>query len=301
MAEKEKPGEATGGPSQSEREGQLTKELIRKLHYLTNQGHQEEVMAVLTNLSSDILQTLIDAKSSSQISILHGCKVYVDGVLEPTSYASLRSKIKMNIPSFLSNVDWKTIMGALRNQTDHVVCWSIVISELIRAIRLICQRETDENILYSPQDMIDFVDPQMRRTTREDHYCYPNSLKNGLNYVRDNGIQREEDRPFIGCSADQPDSYRNPANLTFTKRHKTALSIDQMFGALKEGPIGASLAIFQPEFRKRAKEMYRGAESPSSRLVSSHSVSIAAVGEENGERFAWVRSSEGDKVGHSGY
>lgn len=122
-----------------------------------------------------------------------------------------------------------------------------------------------------------------------------------MNFVLNDGLQREEDRPFIGCSADKPDSYHNPANLIFIKGHKAVYSINQRSGERKEHPIGAFVGIFQPETEERTKQMYRGAESLDSRLTSSHSVTIAAVSEENGERFAWVRSSEGDEVAHRGY
>lgn len=52
------------------------------------------------------------------------------------------------------------------------VCWAIVVSELIRAMRIIDGRQTDKTIRYSPQDLIDFSDKDKRRTEQKSgHYC----------------------------------------------------------------------------------------------------------------------------------
>lgn len=44
------------------------------------------------------------------------------------------------------------------------VCWAIVVSELIRAMRII---DGDKTIRYSPQDLIDFSDKEKRRTEQK--------------------------------------------------------------------------------------------------------------------------------------
>lgn len=83
------------------------------------------------------------------------------------------------------------------------VCWAIVVSELIRAVRIIEKRNQNPKIRYSPQDLIE---PDKRRKLNDNgHYCYTSNLTKGFEYVMKNGIQREEDRPFNGCSENIPD------------------------------------------------------------------------------------------------
>ncbi|KFK23699.1 hypothetical protein AALP_AAs42753U000100, partial [Arabis alpina] len=250
---------------------------------------------------------LIDAKTYSHVSIIPDCRVKVKGVYQPTAYASLRSKKQKLIPDYLRYVDWKKIMGALRDQEDHLFCWAIVVSELIRAARIALGIEEDMDLVFSPQDLIDNVDPIQRKNLREvrnvimhpHHYCYPDSMKNGLDYVVKNGLQKEEDRPLLGCMHKPPDTHRIPE--VFIKDYKRFSSLEDMFAVVKTQPVGASLAVFHPEIMTREKQMYRGAETSGSRLSSFHSVSIVRIDEENGETFAWVRFSSGDWTGHDGY
>ncbi|CAL9223304.1 unnamed protein product [Arabidopsis halleri] len=73
-----------------------------------------------------------------------------------------------------------------------------------------------------------------------------------------------------------------------------------MFEVLKRHPVGAALAIFQPEYKSHQKGIYRGPTDHNSRLSSVHAVSLVAVDEENGERFVWARSSQGCEFGIDG-
>lgn len=106
------------------------------------------------------------------------------------------------------------------------VCWAIVVSELIRVIRILDGRDEDHpNTLYSPQDLIDFTRPNKRSTLNKppDHYCYSLNRNAAMQYVVDNGLQKEEDRPFIGCSEDQPNPWHNrdPSRCVYIKDYVT--------------------------------------------------------------------------------
>lgn len=129
------------------------------------------------------------------------------------------------------------------------VCWAIVVSELIRAVRLIENPARDPNVLYSPQDLIDFVDPVKRSKKREgkDHFCYTSNLTNGFEYVMKNGIQLEDDRIFEGCGENVPD--RPSTRLTFIKGYVKLATIQEALEHLVDRPIGAALALFYPEYR----------------------------------------------------
>lgn len=134
------------------------------------------------------------------------------------------------------------------------VCWAIVVSELIRAVRLIENPNQDPKIRYSPQDLIDFSDPVKRREKKEekekgkgDHFCYTSNLTNGFKYVMKHGIQLEDDRTFSGCAEEVPD--RPSTRLTFIKDYVKLDTIQEALIHLEHRPIGAALALFHPEYK----------------------------------------------------
>ncbi|CAA7041638.1 unnamed protein product [Microthlaspi erraticum] len=77
--------------------------------------------------------------------------------------------------------------------------------------------------------------------------------------------------------------------------------MDEAFHQLQHQPIGATLAIFLPDYVRDQKGIYGGPTRAGSRLASFHAVSLVAEDEdENGERYVLARSSEGDDFGHDG-
>ena len=134
------------------------------------------------------------------------------------------------------------------------VCWAIVVSELIRAMRIIDGRQTDKTIRYSPQDLIDFSDKDKRRTEQKSgHYCYTLNLIKGMEYVVENGIQREEDRPFKGCPENVAE--RKPSEFAYIEKFVRLRSLEDALLQLAHHPIGAALAMFQPEYREIGKKV----------------------------------------------
>lgn len=124
-----------------------------------------------------------------------------------------------------------------------------MVSELIWAVRQIEGRDKDVNIRYSPQELIDFVDPEQRKVgSKEGHYCYPLNLTKGFEYVMKNGIQREENRPFIGCSKDVP-AYIPSPHLGYIKDFVRLNTIHDALLQVGKHPVGAALAIFLPEYK----------------------------------------------------
>uniref|UniRef100_M4D470 Peptidase C1A papain C-terminal domain-containing protein n=1 Tax=Brassica campestris TaxID=3711 RepID=M4D470_BRACM len=205
------------------------------------------------------------------------------------------------IPDCLKGKEWQEIMGELRHQRDHDVCWAIVVSELIRAMRIIDGRQTDKTIRYSPQDLIDFSDKDKRRTEQKSgHYCYTLNLIKGMEYVVENGIQREEDRPFKGCPENVAE--RKPSEFAYIEKFVRLRSLEDALLQLAHHPIGAALAMFQPEYREIGKKIYRGPANRFSRFVGLHAISLMAVYEdENGEKYILGRASHGDDFGDHGY
>ncbi|CAH8387311.1 unnamed protein product [Eruca vesicaria subsp. sativa] len=272
--------------------------VLNEIIKLVDPQMQPLVADVLNYVPKEILLDMIRFKPDSEIRIIE-CVNKVNGDTRRVRYASWMKR--QLIPEFLKGLTWKDIMGEVVDQKEHDVCWAIVVAELIRALRQIDGRDADVNIRYSTQELIDFVDPVQRRVERKaEHYCYPLNLTKGFEYVMKNGIQREEDRTFSGCPRDVPD-YTPSSQLGYIKNFARLGTISEALIQLKEHPIGASLAIFQPEYRNIGKKIYRGPVSQNSKLRCMHAISLIEVGEENGEKYVLARTSHGKKFGDDGH
>ncbi|XP_048634189.1 cathepsin L-like proteinase [Brassica napus] len=272
--------------------------VLNEIIKLVDPDLQPLVADVLHIVPKEILLDMIRFTPESEIRIIE-CLSKENGSTKRVRYASWMKR--QLIPEFLKGLKWKDLMGAVVDQKEHDVCWAIVVAELIRALRQIDGRDADVNIRYSAQELIDFVDPEQRRVERKkEHYCYPLNLTKGFEYVMKNGIQREEDRPFSGCPRDVPD-HTPSSQLGYIKDFVRLKTIDEVLIQLKKHPIGAALAIFQPEYKNIGKKIYRGPVSQDSKLRYMHAVSLVDVGEENGEKYVLARTSHGDDFGDGGY
>ncbi|CAH2058862.1 unnamed protein product [Thlaspi arvense] len=263
---------------------------------------QPLVADVLHMVPKEILIAMINSQPDSKIRITE-CINATGGTTRCVRYASW-TKRKL-IPDFLKGVKWQACMGQLRDQEAHDVCWAIVVSELVRALRQIEGLDTDSNIEYSPQDLIDFVDIEKRRVeNKKGHYCYTSNLTKGFEYVKRKGILREEDRPFTGCSQDVPPARTASSQLGYIKDYVRLKTIDEALLHLKKHPIGAAMPIFLPEYKEigdNGELIYRGPVSQNSKFHSMHAVSLMEVGEENGESYVLARTSHGKNFGDGGY
>ncbi|CAH8265416.1 unnamed protein product [Arabidopsis lyrata] len=271
--------------------------IFEQILALTDPQLQPLVAEVFRIVPHDILLSIMRTKPDSKVKVTE----YIDDSSGDIKHVRFASYIKRRIfPVCLDDVDWAIIMGIVANQLDHDICWAVVARDLIRAVRLINGRDTDPNIEYSVQDLIDFTDPVQRRQVRNDgHYCYTSSINRGMRYVMENGIQREEDRPFTGCPQYIPD--RVLSGLGYIKDFKRIDTIEEALLQLKHQPIGAAVAMFFPEYNEIGENIYRGPVLQRSRLVGLHAVSLVAADEENGEKYVVARSSHGDKFGKNGY
>ncbi|KAG5413041.1 hypothetical protein IGI04_000608 [Brassica rapa subsp. trilocularis] len=280
----------------------IPEEVVRVLDEIIKLVHpqfQAVVADVLQLVPQDILALITEAKRDSTVRIME----YIDKTSADIKHVRYATWVKRRlIPDCLKGKEWQEIMGELRHQRDHDVCWAIVVSELIRAMRIIDGRQTDKTIRYSPQDLIDFSDKDKRRTEQKSgHYCYTlNLIKGILEYVVENGIQREEDRPFKGCPENVAE--RKPSEFAYIEKFVRLRSLEDALLQLAHHPIGAALAMFQPEYREIGKKIYRGPANRFSRFVGLHAISLMAVYEdENGEKYILGRASHGDDFGDHGY
>lgn len=105
-----------------------------------------------------------------------------------------------------------------------------------------------EHIEYSMQDLLDFAAPwKGALNPKKDHFCYTLSNRRGLQYVIDHGLQKEVDRPYVGCREMFKIPPRNPLELGHIDSMEK-LSLKEALVKLESQPIGASLHIFMPDY-----------------------------------------------------
>ncbi|CAA7012895.1 unnamed protein product [Microthlaspi erraticum] len=238
--------------------------MLNKVIKLVDPRFQSVVAHVLHIVPKEILMSIIAAAPDCKLRIIE-CLDSKDNNIKRVRYASITTK--WATPECLKNVDWGKIMGPFTDQMDHDVCWAVVVSELIRAVRLIEKPNQDPKI-------------------------------SGFKYVMKNGIQLEEDRPFNGCSANIP--ARESSRFGYIKGFVKLNSIETALRELEGRPIGAALALFHPEYKNIGNKVYRGPVNYESMFCGLHAVSLLNVGEENGEKYVLARTSHGATFGCDG-
>lgn len=252
----------------------------------------------------------------------------------------------MVVPEYMNNVKWIDLFGLARDQGEHgkiyntcleyhllvhscidsfffyfikEVCWAIVAAELIEALRKI-HGHPDTN--YSPQDLIDFADPKLRKKeNKRGHYCYGFCVELALRHVLVHGIQKEVDRPFTGCSRSIPK--RTQSECAHIAAVRICDDVERIFPALRHRPVKATIPMFLPEYKYigdkvssfspivsytiyfrctnfkkfSLQKIYHGPRKAGSQFVGLHSVTLVATGEEDGERYVLARSSHGPTFG----
>lgn len=118
------------------------------------------------------------------------------------------------------------------------------------AVRLIHKHDTDK-VEYSCRDLVDFVDPRKRsqEKIKEDgkHYCYSHGLREGFEYVREKGIEREEDRPLeIECRKEVLPRHRS--NLGYIGEVVSLDTVNEVLDTLQAHPVAGCMPIFEPDY-----------------------------------------------------
>lgn len=105
---------------------------------------------------------------------------------------------------------------------------------------------------------MDYANPAkaIANYAEEKHYCYTYSVAKGLDFILDGGIPTEAHWEYKGCR--KPLAYRPPpkdhphVHIASVER---VPSVEEMFHNLQFHPIGASLAIFLPDYSTIKKVM----------------------------------------------
>lgn len=143
----------------------------------------------------------------------------------------------------MKGTDWKEILGHIRNQFYHVICWAYASSDLVSAVKVIRKWE-DRYIPLSPWYLSSNVDPQWLGNCQSafpGHRCYEDTINRALAHIAKEGIPNEcpEDCVF-NCCESPPTS----ETKTYIKHFLTFKTLEKALAHLHIQPIGASLIVF---------------------------------------------------------
>ncbi|CAL9216931.1 unnamed protein product [Arabidopsis halleri] len=184
---------------------------------------------------------------------------------------------EIKIRSDLASTSWKDIVGPVRDQKQHLLCWAYAASDLVSAQRILRQWENDYYPLC-PHYLCRFVHPGWLgkdEKAKQGHRCYRCSIEDALKHIIKDGIPREISVNFL-CS-ESPTHDRIPRGHGEVKSIRTLE--DTLEAALKElplQPIGADLIVFSGLW-KSGENIYRGPKSKGSKFEGYHAVIIVGV------------------------
>uniref|UniRef100_A0A1J3HW27 Cathepsin L-like proteinase n=1 Tax=Noccaea caerulescens TaxID=107243 RepID=A0A1J3HW27_NOCCA len=209
-------------------------------------------------------------------------------------------KLKKEATKIHGNI-WETTFGEVMNQLEHEICWAITSAELVSVIRFLEKLDVPR-IDYSAQYLVDFTKSDLRGMKRPstDHFCYTCDVEEALDYVRVHGIETEQARPFL----DMCEEYvapKNSSNLGYIRTVEKMDTLEESLQVVERHPVAASIPIFEPEYIEIKDKIYRGPTSRISKYRSMHAGNITGGGEENGEKYVWLRTSHGKMIGVHGY
>ncbi|XP_018512240.1 uncharacterized protein LOC103853010 isoform X1 [Brassica rapa] len=242
------------------------------------------------------LVLLLAAKPISDITIVE-CRDHIQ-------FAYLKTAEEGDI--LVTEDQWVKIMGPVKNQLEHDICWAFVTAELVSAVRHIYKYDPTV-VEYSCRDLVDFVDHQKRsqEKTKEKsgnkHFCYAHGLRQGFEYVKVNGILREESRPFEADCREEVVT-RHGSNLGYIKEVVSLTTVKEVLQTLQNHPVAGCIPVFEPDYGSINDQLYYGPTSPLSRYETMHAISfVGAGGVKEGEKHVNARSSHGVNFGKDGY
>ncbi|XP_056856963.1 uncharacterized protein LOC130506343 isoform X2 [Raphanus sativus] len=199
----------------------------------------------------------------------------------------------------LKGTNWKDVLGYIRDQFYHVICWAYASSDLVSAVRVIRKWE-DRYIPLSPWYLSSTVAPEKLGTCKSanpGHRCYESTMARALAHIAKEGIPDEcpEDCIF-NCCESPPTS----AKKTYIKHFLTFKTLEKALAHLHIQPIGASLVVFS-DLAKPTEDIYYGPLSKKSVFVGYHGVDIVAIEIFRGELVALCKMSNGTEVANQGY
>lgn len=212
----------------------------------------------------------------------------------------------MQLTADMLTATWFAMLGPIRDQLGHIICWAYVSTDMVSARRRIGGLTTNQSLLSvwclcrrcKPQHVE--MDPAGPKIDKR-HKCYGWGVKEAIKHVETFGAStdtetvKERERPFF-CAEEFPTP---PVDVGI----KSVISVDTLEEALQylhKYPIAADLVAYSDLFRK-GDQIYYGPTSSNSHFMSYHAVILESVMYVDDEPVALCKLSNGVDVGNSGY
>ncbi|EOA32247.1 hypothetical protein CARUB_v10015506mg [Capsella rubella] len=210
---------------------------------------------------------------------------------------------KKKLLKFLTTKSWKVILGYIRNQFLHLICWAYASSDLVSAT-MIMRNWEERYIPLCAWYLCAFCRPEYLdrdEQAAEGHDCYGNSMKDCLLYIKEKGIPLEICKEFDCQDYEPPNADEPQMHKRRIKSIRTIDSLEEALLLLPKYPIGADLVTFEDELWKPGDQIYSGPGPKSYGCCSYHGVIIAEIEECDEDVVAICKMSNGTEVADKGY
>lgn len=203
-----------------------------------------------------------------------------------------------NVYSTPSPTEWnwidKGVVSPVKNQKSCGSCWTFSTTGAIEAHYKIA---TGNEVLLSEQQLVDCPDPKIYDT----HGCNGGLPSYAFNYIRDFGLESENDYPYRAKDAKckyNKSKYRvtTSGSYNITAGDEAQLK-DEMFN---RGPISVAFQVVD-DFMSYKNGVYQSKNCNSGQMDVNHAVLAVGYGTENGVDYWLVKNSWSDTWGDKGY
>ncbi|CAN6895529.1 unnamed protein product [Brassica oleracea] len=207
-----------------------------------------------------------------------------------------------NIVGPIRSKQEEDIVGLVRDQKVHLLCWAYVAVDLVSAMRLI-NGQDDTFVPLSVRELCFYARPGERflRTVQKiGHRCHELRVEFAFDYIMSTGVRRQGgNEETFDCVEGGPGEGEDTVRIedyTFLGRDfKAALK------RLQLQPIGASLHVFEEYWDIKKGDIYRGPTSNNTKYYGLHAVVVVDAFFIDGELIFWCKSSSGKQLHDEGY
>lgn len=209
---------------------------------------------------------------------------------------------EMNIVGPIRSKQEEDIVGLVRDQKDHFICWAYVAVDLVSAMRLINEQDVTF-VPLSVRELCFYARPEqrlLRTVQKRAHMCHELRVEFAFDYIMSTGVRRQgENEEIFDCVKESPGEGGGKVRIedyTFLgEDFKAALK------RLQLQPIGASVHVFQEYWSVKKGHIYRGPTSNNTEYCGLHALIIVDAFLIDGELIFWCKSSIGKHFHDGGY
>lgn len=219
-------------------------------------------------------------KASSTITQIEGNKILFDEFADEDDFKEQEDD-KLTIT-------WEDYLCPIRDQAGCSSCW---------AHAELCSISTNYHIEFglqlnlSPQRLVD--------CNLSNDGCNGAKQENTFKYIKDNGVSKEIDYPYVSQNFDKENRVRDTCRSAPTFRileSAVKLKSFQFNEYLKKGTLYAQMDASSPEF-----SLYRsGIIRLSCTFDTNHAITVFGRGYEDGKKYILIRNSYGEDWGEKG-